>query len=130
MNDAPRGSAWVQWNEDLRKRYIRILDSVINTLMDVPKFPPHITEMDVLKLREAAHAMGYDVEGLNLEDSKVFYDVRGELVRMAIEKVEEQLRPGNPVEEVIENIPHEWRDLYWNPSILKKKLLGDEDGQE
>ena len=130
MNEAPRGSAWVQWNEDLRKRYIRILDSVINTLMDVPKFPPYITEMDVLKLREAAHAMGYDVEDLDLSDSGVFYDVRGELVRMAIEKVEEQLRPSNTLEDMLDNIPQEWKDLYWNPEALKKKLLGDEDGEE
>ena len=100
--ESERGGLFQKWNEDLRRRYIQILDLVIRTLKEIPYYPFTITTVDVLKLREAAKAMDIDVSDYDLTDKITFFEIRGLLIKKAVEKVEVYLRPGNPLEEELE----------------------------
>ena len=140
------------WNTDLRQRYLQPLDEIIKILRKIPRFPFIITDLDVNDLLTALTALrkvdegvmdeinesiwqltgvdnGFDIQ--SLYNPHIFSIVRGSVLGIAIKKVEKgELKPGNPVEEVIDNIPQEWKDLNWDPKNLKKKLIGDEDGEE
>ncbi len=111
MSEESKGGLFASWNEDVRKRYIRILDMIVSLLKEIPIYPPDITRMDVLNLMKVAQAMDLDISELNLYEPEVFFSVHGQLLRLAIEKVEEQLRPGNPVEESLNKIEKENPDL-------------------
>ena len=101
MEDKRRGSVYQDWNEDLRKRYIRILDIVIKSLIETPYYPFVITKMDILKIREAAKAMNLDISDVDLRNKDEFFEVRGKIIKTAIEKVEETLRPTDPYAQVV-----------------------------
>ncbi len=92
-----RGSVYQGWNEDLRRRYIQILDIVIQNLKETPYYPFTITKVDILKLMECAKAMNYTIDEDNdLRDRETFFNVRGEIIKLAIKKVEEVLKPTDP----------------------------------
>ena len=99
-----KGSVYQEWNEDIRRRYIRILDLVIKNLIETPYYPFTITEIDVLKITEAAKAMNIDISDRELWDKDEFFKLRGEIIRKAIEKVEEFLRPTDPYAEGLAKI--------------------------
>ena len=96
-----KGSVYQQWNEDVRRHYIRILDLIIGNLIEMPCYPFTITEIDILKITEAAKAMNIDISDIDPQDKNEFFKLRGEIIRKAIEKVEEFLRPTDPYSEII-----------------------------
>ena len=96
-----RGGVYQGWNEDLRRIYIDPLKYEIQTLIEIPYYPFTITEIDVLKLRSIAKSMDVDVDGLNLFDRITFFEVRGECMKRAIEKVETHLKPTDPYAELL-----------------------------
>ena len=110
--ESERGGLFQEWNEDLRRRYIQILDLVIRTLKEVPYYPFTITSIDVLKLREAAKAMDVEVDDYDLTDRITFFEIRGVLIKEAVKKVEVYLRPGNPLEEKMNEVKEDYKDLY------------------
>ncbi len=117
MNDKEHGSLFADWNRDLRERYIQILDLIIRNLKETPYYPFTITDMDALKLREAAKAMGVELDDYNLYDRTTFFEMRGEVIKRAVEKVEEYLRPGNPLEEALEKEKEKYKDLDFGDEI-------------
>ncbi len=104
QDNKPRGSVYQDWNEDLRKRYIRILDIVIQNLVETPYYPFTITTTDVLKITEAAKAMNIDISDIDLTDKDEFYKLRGKIIRAAIEKVEEYLKPTDPYAQIVNTL--------------------------
>ena len=127
MEIEKRGGLFSDWNKDVRDVYMDPLHNLIQTLIEIPVYPPDITLMDVLKLREVAEGLDFDVGDLDLYDPRNFYEVHGKLMRLAVKKVEEELKPTNPLQEELNNIPRGWKDLEWNPQILKKKIAGEDD---
>ena len=124
-----KGSVFQQWHSAILPNYTMILHSLISLLNRLPRSAFFITQQDIDDLTLLAAAFDVEIEG-NLRDRQVFNHYLGVLKKKAKEAAEKELRPGNPVEEVIDNIPQEWKDLNWNPKNLKKKLIGDEDGEE
>ncbi len=96
-----KGSVYQEWNEDVRRRYIRILDLIIENLIETPYYPFTITEIDVLKIMEASKAMNIDISDRNLYDKDEFFKLRGEIIREAIKKVEDFLKPTDPYAELL-----------------------------
>ena len=94
-----KGSVYQEWNEDVRRRYIQILDLIIRNLKEIPYYPFTITEIDVLKLTESARAMSIEVKEDELYDKQRFFEIRGEVIKAAVEKVEKYLRPTDPYAE-------------------------------
>ncbi len=100
-----KGSVYQGWNEDLRRRYIQILDIVIQNLKETPYYPFTITKIDILKLMECAKAMNYEIPAdVDLQDRKTFYNIRGEIIKLVIKKVEEVLRPTDPYAQALKEL--------------------------
>lgn len=110
-NEYRKGSVYQDWNEDVRKRYIQVLDLIIRNLKEIPYYPFCITEIDVLKLTESARAMGIEVDEKKLYNKQRFFEIRGEVIKAAVKKVEEYLKPTNPLEDAVKAADEEFPDL-------------------
>ena len=94
MNTDNRGSVYSLWMEELLDRYIQILDDIISILRRIPRFPDHITEVDIHKLTIVLKAMGLNKEDYgDLGDMNNFMRAKGDAYNRALEKVEKWLKP-------------------------------------
>lgn len=91
-----RGSVYAVWHETLLEKYVRILDFLLKKIEKLPGYPFMITDMDVVNLRLLAKAFGVNVNGRNLKDRTVFYEILGEVISKAVDKVENVLKPEDP----------------------------------
>jgi len=133
MADDNGGSGlYTNWNISLRKRYIRLLDTLIYTVENSP-IGKRITDVDVKNLTEALIALDAsdsDIQELierykeqgwleTDEDGNIdFYDpdtfavLKGIVRGLAIRKIEKgELKPGNPLEKDLEKAALQWKDL-------------------
>ena len=61
-----QGSAYTRWNEDVRDKYIRVLDYIISIVKDIPRWEGSglILDMDVDDLLLACEALKIDIDGV------------------------------------------------------------------
>ena len=72
--------------QELIKRYAKLLDLVIDAVINVPSRPGMVLEADLRRLRFAASALGIEI-------SKNVEETAGKIVHEALRRIEE-LRPG------------------------------------
>ena len=129
--DERKAGLYQEWNEDLRRRYIALLDDIIDILRTTPLTPHTVTNTDINRVLEVLAALDIAEDGkLNemiqvyaeqgwiatneygfpdLHDVRTLRVLKGLARGLAIRKIEKgELKPGNPTEEKLDEIVEEY----------------------
>lgn len=96
VDERPKGSVYQQWHETVLRPYAEILRMLIKKIEALPRYPFTITETDIKEMKLLAAAFDVPLDGLDLYDEDNYYYVLGRITRMALEKVEKDLKPEDP----------------------------------
>lgn len=97
-------SAYQEWHIGEMEIYRPVLIDIREQLRRIPRFPDHITETDKYILEGIAKSLNCDIEGYNLDDIGDFFKAVGILKAEVANRLENKLRPRDPLAEAFKEI--------------------------
>lgn len=97
------GGVFKNWHNVQLVNLSKPLRNDIITLMNLPRFPDHITGPDIFKLERIAGKYNVQTKDKNLKDVRTFYRVEGDVEEKIDKRLREELKPRDPFVEMMKD---------------------------
>ncbi len=112
MEEKSKGGVYQQWHEAVLKNYIQVVSIEVKKLAELPTSEFYVPDGDIDDLLEAAEFFEVKIpKDANLKDLRTFKRYLGIIKNKAKKIVLEDLRPTNPLGDLLKMTSSEWPDL-------------------